>query len=163
MAGFKDFIEEVLDKSKKCQKDITTFLHFIQKEKLKIIEEEKKGVTGGGLVSAGGGVIVAGALLIGPQAIVTVPTLLGVGLFGAAAGTIYSAVWGSSLNQFYGKAIKAFEELREALVKIEKAIRKVNEQLKLGIDNNLSDIKEKADKFDKTFMKNSIIKKTQGS
>ena len=176
--GFKDFLEEVLGKSKKCQKDITTLLHFIEKEKEKIVEEEKKaktkkdeaaasdrnksiakGVAGGGLVAAGGGVIAAGALLIGPQAIVTVPALLGVGLFGAAAGTIYSAVWGSSLYQFYGKAIKAFEELREALAKIENALKKVNEQLKLGIDNNLSDMKEKSDKLDKDFIKRSIIKK----
>ena len=63
-----------------------------------------KGVAGGGLGLAGGGVIAAGALLIRPQAIVTVPTLLGVGLFGAAAGAIYSAVTGSSQNQFNGKA-----------------------------------------------------------
>ena len=56
-----------------------------------------KGVAGGGLLAAGGGVIAAGALFIGPQAIVTVPALLGVGLLRAAAGAIYSAVWGSSL------------------------------------------------------------------
>ena len=178
VAGFKYFLKEVLDKSKKCQKDITTLLHFIEKEKEKIVKEDKKaktkkyeaaasdrnksiakGVAGGGLVAAGGGVIAAGALLFGPQAIVTVPALLGVGLFGAAAGTIYSAMWGSSLYQFYGKAIKAFEELREALAKIENALKKVNEQLKLGIDNNLYDMKEKTDKLDKDFIKRSIIKK----
>ena len=51
-----------------------------------------KGVVGRGLALAGGGVIAAGALLIGPQAIVSIPTLLGVGLYVAAAGTIYSAV-----------------------------------------------------------------------
>ena len=149
--GFKDFLEEVLAKSESCQKDITTLLDFIEKEKEKIIEEKKKaktkkdeaaasdrnksiakGVAGGGLVAAGGGVIAAGALLIGPQAIVTVPTLLGVGLFGAAACTIYSAVWGSSSPyQFYGKAIKAFEDLREALAKIENALKKANEQLRI--------------------------------
>ena len=100
--------------------------------------------------------IAAGALLIGPQAIVTVPALLGVGLFGAAAGTIYSAVWGSSLYQFYGKAIKAFEELREALAKIENALKKVNEQLKLGIKNNLSEVKGKSGIKD--FIKRIIIK-----
>ena len=94
--------------------------------------------------------IAAGALFIGPQAIVTVPTLLGVGLFGAVAGAIYSAVWGSSLYQFYGKAIKAFEELREALAKIEIALKKVNEQLKLGIDNNLSNMKERLTNWTKT-------------
>ena len=175
---FKNFLENVLGKSKKCHKDITILLDFIEKEKEKIIEEEKKAktkkddaaasdrkkritksVAGGGLLAAGGGVIAAGALLIGPQAIVTVPALLGVGLFGAAAGTIYNAMWGSSLYQFYGKAIKAFEELREALAKIENALKKVNEQLKLGIDNNLSDMKEKSDKLEKDFIKRSIIKK----
>ena len=135
---FKDFLEKVSDKSKNSQKDITILLDFIENEKQKIIDEEKKakrkedeaaasdrnktiakGVAGGGLALAGGGVIAAGALFIGPQAIVTIPTLLGVGLFGAAAGTIYSAVWGSSQYQLYGKAIKAFEELREAFAKIE--------------------------------------------
>ena len=173
---FKDFLEEVLDKSRKCQKDITTLLHFIEEEKEKIIEEEKKaktkkdeaaandrnksiakGVAGGGLVAAGSGVIAAGALLFGPQAIVTVPALLGVGLFGAAAATIYSVMWGSSLYQFYGKAIKAFEDLRKALPKIENALKKVNEQLKLGIKNNLSEMKRKSGIKD--FINRSIIKK----
>ena len=51
-----------------------------------------KGVAGGGLALAGCGVIAAGTLLIGPQAFVTILTLLGVGLFVAAGGTIYSAV-----------------------------------------------------------------------
>ena len=173
---FKSFLEEVLDKSKKCQKDVTILLDFIEKEKQKTIEEEKKakakedeaaatdrnktiakGVTGGGLALAGGGVIAAGALLIGPQAIVTVPTLLGVGLLGAAAGAIYSAVWGSSLYQFYEKAIKAFEEFREVLAKIENALKKVNERLKLEIDNNLVDWKGRSGIKD--FIKRSIIKK----
>ena len=39
------------------------------------------------------------------------------------------------------KPIKAFEELREVLTMIENAQKKVSEQLKLAIDNNLSDIK----------------------
>ena len=178
MEEFMDFLEGVLDKLIECQKDITTLLNFIEKEKRKIIEEEMKakttkdeaaasernksitkGITAGGLVAAGGGVIAAGALFIGPQAIVTVPTLLGAGLFGAAAGAIYSTVWGSSLYQFYGKAIEAFERLREGLAKIENALKKVNEQFKLGIDNNLSDLKEKTDKLDQDFIKRSIIKK----
>ena len=87
--------------------NITTLLDFIEKEKQKKAEEEKKtktkqdeaaasdrnktiakGVAGGGLVVAGGGVIAAVALFIGPQAIVTVPAFLGVGLFGAATGAI---------------------------------------------------------------------------
>ena len=45
MEEFKDFLEEVLDKSRKCQKDITTLLHFIEKEKEKIFEEEMKAKT----------------------------------------------------------------------------------------------------------------------
>ena len=103
-----------------------------------------KGIVGGRLALAGGRVIAAGALLIGPQAIVTISTLLGVWLFANAAGAIYSAVWGSSLYQFHGKAIKAFEELREVLAKIENALKKANEQLKLANDNNLSEIKYKS-------------------
>ena len=45
MEEFKDFLEEVLDKSKNSQKDITIFLDFIENEKQKIIDEEKKAKT----------------------------------------------------------------------------------------------------------------------
>ena len=54
---------------------------------------------------------------------------------------------------------KAKKELRNSLAEIENALKKVNEQLKLGIDNNLSDMKEKTDILDKDFIKRSIIKK----
>ena len=39
---FKDFLVKVLDKSSKCQKDISTLLDFIEKERKRIIEEEEK-------------------------------------------------------------------------------------------------------------------------
>ena len=138
---FKDFLGEVLYMSSKCQKDICTLLEFIEKEKRKIIEEEKK----------------AKAKEDGK-----ISTTKDGGIFGvirSAAGTIASAMWGSSLYRFYGKAVKAFEELKEALAKIENALKIVNEQLKLGIDNNLSDVIEKTDKLDKDSIKISIIKK----
>ena len=135
----KDFLKKVLDKSRKCQKDITTILHFIEEEKQKIIEEEKKAkAKNKGRTTEDGGIF---------------------GVIRSAAGTIASAMWGSSLYQYYEKAVKTFEESREALAKIEFALKKVNEQLKLGIDNNLSDMKEKTDKLDRDFIKRSIIKK----
>ena len=135
---FKDFLADVLDKSGQYQKDIMTLLDVIAKEKQRIIEESLKAKEKkeGGTAKDGG-------------------------IFGAirsTAGTIASAIWGSSLHQYYEKAITAFEESREALVKIEIALMKVNEQLKLGVDNNLSGMKEKTNKLDRPVIKRSIIK-----
>ena len=136
---FKDFIEEVLDKSRQCQKDISTLLDFIENEKQRIIEEEKKAkAKKEGKTAEDRGIL---------------------GVIRSAADTIANAMWGSSLYQYYEKAIKTFEELREDLAKIENSLKKVNEQLKLAIDNNLSDMKEKTDRLDKDFIKRSFIKR----
>ena len=138
---FKDFLVEVLHRSSKCQKDISTLLHFIEKEKQKITEEKLKAEA---------------------KKDVKISTTKDGGIFGvirSAADTIASAMWGSSQYHYYEKVIKAFEELREVLANIEHTLENVNSIRQLLIDNNLSDMTDKTYKLDSGFVKRSIIKK----
>ena len=133
------------------------------------------GITlGGVLASAGTMTLITFASSIGPQAPITIPfglaVTLGASLLAAAGGTAITgtAVGGVLVSRyvtemdFYKKILEAFKETHDNLTVIQVSLENINEQLKLGIDNNLLGMQgeQKMNKLKSgsEFVKSSILK-----
>ena len=140
----KDFLKDILSQSKNCQEELKTLIEFMEAERKQLIcgkqavqnkesEAETKAIAAG--VAIGGGVALGMISSIVRQApIAGIVVAVGASLLAAGAGMTWMSI---TEMEFYKKIVKAFQETHDNLKVIQDSLKKVNEQLKLAIDNNV--------------------------
>lgn len=154
--GFKDYLEEVLDKSNGCRKDLKALIDFIDNDRMKEIDEQKEQVeermeiasidatsakihTGVGVVAAAGGTAVAlGGTGVGAAGAIAVQVggakMAAVGVAFIAPGGV--AVIGLTVAIagliYAAKSYTSYKKHKEMVAYCEKAIA-VIEEMKAGL------------------------------
>lgn len=175
---FKDYLEEVLYKSKCCQKDIRTLIDFIEfndKQLIStqedVVKEKSSQASTNAMYAAGGAALSSGIGAAGIGMVVlaaALPTAVGLGvailgLHGALKGCD-AYIHHQQIVHCCTKALDTIHELKESLEAIEERLERVNTSLKAAIDENIEDIDgRKLDKLSEgsQSVKHSLIQKVK--
>ena len=133
MEDFKDFVEEVLSKSKGCQDDLNRLLEDLETKETPPVTSSSTNSHVGTVVGGVTAVTGTGSVLAGSYTVVTSTIGVGARALGVVAGIFYNI----NPGQESANVIKIINDLKDNFQDIKDNLQATNDQLKKAIDCHL--------------------------
>lgn len=152
-----DYLGEVLDKSRGCQKDIRALIETINvhdktliAEQESAIENKKSQANKKAYLAAGGGAIAIVLAAAGPAGVILFPAIpAAIGLGVAILGLTLAIKACDAYIEYQGiiqcciEALEVIRDLKTCLIEMEERLEHINLQLKEAIDDRVGDVDDK--------------------